>query len=293
MSEDADARCAGALTGALAGVARAGRGASAVARGRAGRRRRLAGAPTRDRRRATPAGAARRIPARRRWSARHRAHDRAPVGTAGPVRLLGFSIEFQAVRDYTGHDPAAINPVLVQLIRNLSPGPGAGDADRRRQHRRLVGPDAGVAAAAYRRLRAHARAGWRPPARWRARSGRRMILGLNLAANEPTLAAAEARAYVQRVRPPRDRRARDRQRAQRVRQDHRLPHAVGTPGPGPARRATTTRSIESEFGAIARSHRRRCRWPGRRSRPARRRCTGSWIEHDAGFLSSRSSGCGS
>ena len=44
--------------------------------------------------------------------------------TGPPVRsgFLGFSIEFQAVRAYTGADPAAINPVLVQLIRNLTPG---------------------------------------------------------------------------------------------------------------------------------------------------------------------------
>ena len=45
-----------------------------------------------------------------------------PVGRPIPAGFLGFSIEFQAIRAYTGSDPAQINPVLVQLIRNLSPG---------------------------------------------------------------------------------------------------------------------------------------------------------------------------
>src|SRR5690348_14695301 len=44
-----------------------------------------------------------------------------PVGRPVPSGFVGFSFEFQAVRDYTGTDPAAINPVLVQLIRNLNP----------------------------------------------------------------------------------------------------------------------------------------------------------------------------
>ena len=46
-------------------------------------------------------------------------------GAPGPPvhpGFLGFSFEFQAVRAYTGTDPTAINPVLVQLIRNLTPG---------------------------------------------------------------------------------------------------------------------------------------------------------------------------
>jgi hypothetical protein len=46
--------------------------------------------------------------------------DRA-VGQPIASGFLGFSLEFQAVRAYTGSDPAHINPVLVQLIRNLTP----------------------------------------------------------------------------------------------------------------------------------------------------------------------------
>ena len=36
--------------------------------------------------------------------------------------FIGFSFEFTAVRDYTGSDPRAINPVLVALIRDVAPG---------------------------------------------------------------------------------------------------------------------------------------------------------------------------
>jgi hypothetical protein len=44
------------------------------------------------------------------------------TGPVIPAGFLGLSFEFQAVRDYTGSDPSAINPVLVELIRTLSPG---------------------------------------------------------------------------------------------------------------------------------------------------------------------------
>ena len=43
------------------------------------------------------------------------------VGRPIPPGFVGFSFEYQAVREYTGSNPRAINPVLVQLIRNLVP----------------------------------------------------------------------------------------------------------------------------------------------------------------------------
>ena len=43
------------------------------------------------------------------------------MGRPIPPGFLGFSFEYQAVRDYTGSNPRAINPVLVQLIRDLNP----------------------------------------------------------------------------------------------------------------------------------------------------------------------------
>jgi hypothetical protein len=45
-----------------------------------------------------------------------------PIGRAIPTGFLGLSLEYPAVATYAGADPQAVNPVLVQLIRNLSPG---------------------------------------------------------------------------------------------------------------------------------------------------------------------------
>jgi hypothetical protein len=44
------------------------------------------------------------------------------MGRPIPSGFLGLSLEYPAVEAYAGHDPAAINPVFEQLIRNLSPG---------------------------------------------------------------------------------------------------------------------------------------------------------------------------
>jgi Glycosyl hydrolase family 79 C-terminal beta domain len=47
---------------------------------------------------------------------------RKPVGRPVAPGFVGFSFEYPAVREYTGTNPRAINPVLVQLIRDLNPG---------------------------------------------------------------------------------------------------------------------------------------------------------------------------
>jgi hypothetical protein len=39
-----------------------------------------------------------------------------------PPGFLGLSVEYWAVETYAGRNPAAINPVFVQLVRNLMPG---------------------------------------------------------------------------------------------------------------------------------------------------------------------------
>jgi Glycosyl hydrolase family 79 C-terminal beta domain len=44
------------------------------------------------------------------------------TGRPIPAGFLGLSLEYTAIEPYAGTDPKAINPVLVQLIRNLSPG---------------------------------------------------------------------------------------------------------------------------------------------------------------------------
>ncbi len=48
--------------------------------------------------------------------------DTSSSGRAIPRGFLGLSIEYWAVEAYAGKNPGAINPVLVQLIRNLTPG---------------------------------------------------------------------------------------------------------------------------------------------------------------------------
>jgi hypothetical protein len=48
--------------------------------------------------------------------------DPSGPGVPIPRGFLGLSLEYDAVQRYAGTDPAAVNPVLVQLIRNLAPG---------------------------------------------------------------------------------------------------------------------------------------------------------------------------
>jgi hypothetical protein len=45
-----------------------------------------------------------------------------PTGRTIPPGFLGLSFEYPALAAYAGSNPSAVNPVLVQLIRNLSPG---------------------------------------------------------------------------------------------------------------------------------------------------------------------------
>jgi hypothetical protein len=106
-------------------------------------------------------------------------------------------MEFQAVREYTGDDPHAVDPVLVRLIRDLSPG--------QRPVLRIGGdstdvswvPAAGVKPPRFRGYTYPLTASWLATTAAFAHELRaRMTLGLNLAANEPALDAAEARAFV-------------------------------------------------------------------------------------------------
>lgn len=117
------------------------------------------------------------------------------TGRRVPDGFLGFSFEFQAVRAYTGSDPRAINPVFEQLIRNLSPGQepvlriGGDSTDL------SYAPSPGVTPPPY--VAYKLTPSWMATTAALARGvGARMTLGLNLVANEPALAAAEARDYV-------------------------------------------------------------------------------------------------
>jgi hypothetical protein len=117
------------------------------------------------------------------------------TGRTVPHGFLGLSFEFQAVRAYTGSDPRHINPVLKQLIRNLTPGQApvlriGGDSTDA-----SYVPAAGVRPPPY--VAYPLTPSWLATTGALARqTGARMIMGLNLAANEPALAAAEGRAFV-------------------------------------------------------------------------------------------------
>jgi hypothetical protein len=122
--------------------------------------------------------------------------DTATAGQPIAPGFLGFSFEFQGVRSYTGSDPAHINPVLVQLIRNLTPGQAP--------VLRIGGDSTDVSYVPAPGLHPPAFVNYPLGPGWMATTaalahalGARMIMGLNLAANEPKLAAAEARGFVQ------------------------------------------------------------------------------------------------
>lgn len=119
-----------------------------------------------------------------------------------PLGFLGFSFEFQAVRAYTGPAATHINPVLVALVRNLSPGQApeiriGGDSTDLSWV-----PARGVKPPPYRNYRLTR--GWLATTGALARElGARMTMGLNLAADQPALDRAEARAFLRVLGPGR------------------------------------------------------------------------------------------
>ncbi len=52
-----------------------------------------------------------------------------------PPGFLGLSLEYFAILPYAGTNPSAVDPVFLQLIRNLSPGQAPDPQDRRRHDR--------------------------------------------------------------------------------------------------------------------------------------------------------------
>ncbi len=118
-----------------------------------------------------------------------------PSGQAIRPGFLGLSFEFPAVRAYTGSDPGQINPVLVALIRNLTP--------RQRPVIRIGGDSTDISYVRAPGVRVPPFVGYEVTPSWMAttsalahRLHARMILGLNLAANQPALDAAETRDFV-------------------------------------------------------------------------------------------------
>ena len=121
-------------------------------------------------------------------------------GSAGPGRgdgFLGLSLEYSALEAYTGANPAALDPVFVRLLRNLQPGPGepldlrigGNSTDATWWPVRGASPPEGV--------RYALTPAWLAATRALAGTlGAQLILGVNLAADRPRLAGAEARALL-------------------------------------------------------------------------------------------------
>ncbi|HSC03052.1 MAG TPA: glycosyl hydrolase family 79 C-terminal domain-containing protein [Solirubrobacteraceae bacterium] len=128
--------------------------------------------------------------------------DSGPTGPARPAGFLGLSFEYSALEAYTGADPTAPDPVFVQLLRNLAPGPGqpvilrigGNSTDTTWWPVKGISRPRGVRYALTPTWLASVRAlSTAVPAR--------LIMGVNLAAGRPRVAAAEADAFLSGIGP--------------------------------------------------------------------------------------------
>jgi hypothetical protein len=121
--------------------------------------------------------------------------DRATAGPPIPAGFVGLSIEFRGLEDYLGQDPAALNPAFVQLVRNLAPAQSpvlriGGDSTDW-----TWSPVAGVNRPPG--VRYDLDDTWQRVARALTQAiGGRLILGVNLEADSPRVAAGEAQAFL-------------------------------------------------------------------------------------------------
>jgi hypothetical protein len=114
---------------------------------------------------------------------------------AVPFGFLGLSLEYRSMEAYAGDDPAAVDPVFLQLVRDLVPGQapvlriGGDSTDRTWWPTPGIPRPPGVKFAITER--------WLAVSRTLVRALRaRVIAGLNLEADSPALAASEGRALV-------------------------------------------------------------------------------------------------
>ncbi|HWE34850.1 MAG TPA: glycosyl hydrolase family 79 C-terminal domain-containing protein [Solirubrobacteraceae bacterium] len=121
--------------------------------------------------------------------------DGSAKGKAVPSGFVGLSLEIRGVESFTGTDPSHVNPVLEQLIRNLSPG--------QRPSIRLGGdstdwtwyPIPGMARPLG--VRATLTKGWVQVVKSLAAAvDARLIIGLNFEVNSSKVVGAEAHAFV-------------------------------------------------------------------------------------------------
>ncbi len=118
-----------------------------------------------------------------------------PTGPSMPTGFVGVSFEYRAMHQYTGRDPRAINPVLLSLLQGLTPGQspviriGGNSTDGTWWPIRGMVPQGGI----YYRLTK----GWLRTTQALASDLKaKLILGINLAAGRPAIAAAEGRAFL-------------------------------------------------------------------------------------------------
>jgi hypothetical protein len=118
-----------------------------------------------------------------------------PSGPSMPGGFVGVSFEFRAVHQYTGNNPLAIDPVLLNLLRGLTPGQqpviriGGNSTDGSWWPLKGMIPPGGI----YYPITN----GWlRTTKALAADLKAKLILGVNLAAGRPAIAAAEGRAYM-------------------------------------------------------------------------------------------------
>jgi len=124
-----------------------------------------------------------------------------PTGQAMPPGFIGTSFEYRALHLYTGRDPRAVDPVLEALLKGLAPGQspviriGGDSTDGTWWPIRGMLAPGGI----YYPLTK----GWLRTTRALATDlGARIILGINLAAGRPAIAAAEGRALLEGIGRP-------------------------------------------------------------------------------------------
>ncbi len=122
----------------------------------------------------------------------------SPSGYVMPSGFVGVSLEYSALHVYTGRDPAAVNPVLIGLLRGLAPGQapvvriGGNSADQSWWPIRGVAPPAGV--------NYTLTPGWVQTTKALASHlGAHLIMGLNMAGGRPSVAATEARVLFKAI----------------------------------------------------------------------------------------------
>jgi hypothetical protein len=120
----------------------------------------------------------------------------SPAGRPQPSGFVGLSFEFNWLHFYTGHNPKHVDPVFLALIRGLAPGGqspilriGGESTDATWWP---IGHQPAPQGISY-SLTPH----WLAIVKALATAtGARMIMGANFAADQPNLAAVEARTYL-------------------------------------------------------------------------------------------------